>query len=78
MESTTPYMDELISNEIRKDALAWWRGMTKEAQVSQTCTWKFMTTSDSLKKNTFQIIAVSDFIIERIYRELILEENFDN
>lgn len=75
-ESKTPYMDEMINQEIRKDALSWWRGMSEEAKVQEVVTFKFSGTLSFYRSLPFVAISASDVAIERIYREMVLEESF--
>ena len=62
---------------IRTDALNWWRSMSFQRQESIINLWKLITTSS---KNEYSnlLIRWSDMMIERIYREYILRENFKN
>ena len=61
--------------EIRTDALNWWRSMSFQRQESIINLWKLITTS-SKKEYSNTLIRWSDMMIERIYREYILRENF--
>lgn len=62
---------------IRTDALNWWRSMSFQRQEDIINLWKLITTS---QKNKFSnlLIRWSDTMIERIYREYIMRENFKN
>ena len=63
--------------EIRTESLNWWRSMSFQRQESIINFWKLITTSS---KNEYSnlLIRWSDMMIERIYREYILRENFKN
>lgn len=63
---------------IRKDALNWWRNMDTEEQVNKVVEWKFSNTSSPQKHWSFSMIHSSTSSIERVYRELILKETFEN
>ena len=64
-------------NSIRTDALNWWRNMSFQKQEDIINLWKLITTSS---KNQYSntLIRWSDILIERIYREYIMRENFKN
>lgn len=62
---------------MRTDALNWWRSMSFEHQENIINLWKIITTS---QQNEFpnKMIRLSDSLIERIYREYVMRENFKN
>ena len=62
---------------IRTDALNWWRSMSFHKQEVIINNWKLITTS-SKKEYSNKLIRCSDIIIERIYRECVMKENFKN
>jgi hypothetical protein len=66
-----------MKDSIRTDALNWWRSMSFQRQEAMINLWKLITTSS---KNEYSnlLIRWSDMMIERIYREYILRENFKN
>ena len=63
--------------EIRTESLNWWRSMSFQRQESIINFWKLITTSS---KNEYSnlLIRWSDMMIERIYREYVMKENFKN
>ena len=69
-------LDRMIAQELRKDALSWWRSMGVGQAQSELEKWRLIT-NDSRKSWNMYMISNSDSAIERIYRELVLEENFD-
>lgn len=64
-------------NSIRTDALNWWKSMSFQRQESIINLWKLITTSQQYEFPN-KMIRWSDMMIERIYREYILRENFKN
>ncbi len=64
-------------NSISTDALNWWRSMSYNRQEAMINLWKLTTTSSKNKYSNL-LIRWSDIMIERIYREYILRENFKN
>lgn len=63
--------------EIRTDALNWWRSMSFQRQEDIIDLWKLITTSPK-KDYSNWLIKCSDMLIERIYREYVIRENFKN
>lgn len=66
-----------IRNEIRTEALKWWKGMTLESQIEEHQNW-FNKTVDARRKWPFALVTQSTSTIERIYRELVLDEVFND
>jgi hypothetical protein len=66
-----------MQDNIRTDALNWWKNMSYERQEATINLWKLITTSS---KNEYSntLIRWSDMMIERIYRECVMRENFKN
>lgn len=62
---------------IRIEALNWWRSISFHKQEVIINNWKLITTS-SKKEYSNTLIRWSDILIERIYREYIMKENFKN
>ena len=60
---------------MRKGAINWWRSLEGDDRMSIVTIWKEITL-DFRRHWPFYIINVSDSTIEKIYREVILEENF--
>jgi len=62
---------------MKTDALNWWRSMSFQRQEATINLWKLITTSS---KNEYSnlLIRWSDILIERIYREYVMRENFKN
>ena len=59
----------------REQALDWFRSLETNTKFSKICQWKNMT-EHFAKTWTVSMIESSSSIIERIYRELEMEENF--
>lgn len=64
-------------NLIRTEALNWWKSMSFQRQEAIINLWKLITTSQQYEFPN-KMIRLSDSLIERIYREYILRENFKN
>lgn len=62
---------------MRREALSWWQGMDANNQRWECNRWREISTSRR-SSWPFELVAHSDSTIERIYRESILGENFDN
>jgi len=61
---------------MRKEAIKWWKGLEGDDKMSVVSIWREITI-DFRRDWPFYMINVSDSAIEKIYREVILEENFN-